>query len=200
LEEKIAIIILAAGASSRFNKPKQLLKFRGKSLIEHAVDTAFETNLGPVFVVLGKSAEEITNRLQDYEGKITISINPDWNDGISSSIKKGLEQVETKYNDIYGVIVALADQPLITVAHFVNMVKSHFTFGKNIIASGYGGSFGAPTFFHKSIFNYIEKLDGDDGAKSIISKLKRDVHIIPLTDAELDIDTEEDYKNLLNRA
>ena len=200
MEERIAILILAAGASSRFNSPKQLLKFRGKSLVEHAVDTALSANIGPVYVVLGNSGEEIAKELHAIRDKITILINPDWNAGVSSSIKKGFKEVENNHEDIYGVMVTLADQPLITVSHLIKMVKSHFTFGKNIIASGYGGSFGVPVFFHKSLFNYIEKLDGDRGAKSIISKLKRDVHIVPNPDAELDINTEEDYKILLNRS
>jgi molybdenum cofactor cytidylyltransferase len=200
LDERIAIIILAAGASSRLNRPKQLLDFRGKTLIEHAVNTALDANIGPVFVVLGNAREETADKLKSYGNKITVLINEEWKEGISSSIKKGLTEVENSNKDIYGVLVTLVDQPLITVTHLINMVKSHFTFGKNIIASGYGGSFGAPTFFHKSLFNYIEKLDGDRGAKSIISKLKRDVHIIPNPDAELDIDTAEDYKDLLNRS
>jgi molybdenum cofactor cytidylyltransferase len=200
LEEKIAIIILGAGASTRLSEPKQLLAFRGKSLIENAIDTALASNLGPVYVVLGSSGDLISKKLKTYKRKITFIHNQDWETGVGSSIRAGLKEVEKKDPKTYGILITLVDQPLIETSHLVNMIRSHFTFGKKIIASGYGGSFGVPAFFHNSLFNYVERLDGDQGAKSIISKLKRDVHIIPNPDAELDIDTEEDYKVLQNRS
>lgn len=200
MEERIAIIILGAGASTRFNEPKQLLSFRGKSLIEHAIDTALNSNIGPVYVVLGSSGDEIIKKLKNYRDKLTIVHNSKWEDGVSSSIRVGLMEVKKKHPKIYGIMITLVDQPLINTSHLVKMLKSHFTFGKKIIASGYGGSFGVPAFFHNSIFNYVEKLDGDHGAKSIISKLKQDVHIIPNPDAELDVNTAEDYKILLKHS
>jgi molybdenum cofactor cytidylyltransferase len=79
------------------------------------------------------------------------------------------------------------------------MVRSHYTYGKKIIASGYGGSYGVPVFFHKSIFGYLDKVGTKEGAKSVITKLKQDVHVIPNPEAEFDIDTPEDYKRLLKR-
>ena len=200
MEERIAIIILGAGASTRLNEPKQLLPFNGKTLIEHAIDAALNSNVGPVYVVLGCSGDLISKKLKSYRRKITIVQNPDWENGVSSSIRTGLNEAEKKDARIYGIMITLVDQPLINTSHLVKMIKSHFTFGKKIIASGYGGSFGVPAFFHKSMFNYIEKLNGDQGAKSIISNLKQDVHIIPNPDAELDIDTEEDYKILLKHS
>jgi molybdenum cofactor cytidylyltransferase len=200
LEEKISIIILAAGPSTRLNEPKQLLSFRDKTLIEHAIDNALASNLGPVFVVLGSSADLISKKLKGYKGKINIVHNQEWESGVGSSIRAGVGEVEKKEPKTYGILITLVDQPLIDTSHLVNMIRSHFTFGKKIIASGYGGSFGVPAFFHKSLFNYIEKIDGDQGAKPIISKLKRDVHIIPNPDAELDIDTEADYQVLQNRS
>jgi molybdenum cofactor cytidylyltransferase len=200
LEERIAIIILGAGASKRLNEPKQLLLFRGKTLIENAIENALNSNLGPVFVVLGCSADLISKKLKSYKGKITIVNNPEWEDGVGSSIRVGLKEVEKRDPRTYGVLITLVDQPLIDTSHLVKMIRSHFTFGKKIIASGYGGSFGVPAFFHKSFFNFVEKLDGDQGAKTIISKLKQDVHIIPNPDAELDIDSEEDYKVLQNHS
>lgn len=200
MEEKISIIILAAGPSSRLNEPKQLLSFKDKTLIEHAIDNALASNLGPVFVVLGSSTDLISKKLKGYKGKINIVQNQEWESGVGSSIRAGLGEVVKKEPKTYGILITLVDQPLIDTSHLVNMIRSHFTFGKKIIASGYGGSFGVPAFFHKSLFNYVEKLDGDQGAKSIISKLKQDVHIIPNPNAELDIDTEADYEALQNRS
>lgn len=200
MEEKISIIILGAGPSTRLNEPKQLLAFKDKTLIEHSIDNALASNLGPVFVVIGSSADLISKKLKGYKGKINIILNQEWESGVGSSIRAGLREVEKKEPKTYGILITLVDQPLIDTSHLLNMIRSHFTFGKKIIASGYGGSFGVPAFFHKSLFNYVEKLEGDQGAKSIISKLKQDVHIIPNPDAELDIDTEADYQVLQNRS
>ncbi|MBR9997784.1 MAG: nucleotidyltransferase family protein [Cyclobacteriaceae bacterium] len=197
MDEKIAIIILGAGASTRLNQPKQLLEYKGKTLIENAVNTALDSNFGPVYVVLGSNGREIVQKLKSYREKIKVIQNSKWEEGVSSSIRAALKEIEKDEPEIYGIIITLVDQPLINVSHLIKMIKSHFTFGKKIIASGYGGSFGVPAFFHRNVFPYVEKLEGDQGAKSLISKLKLDVHIIPNADAEIDIDSEEDYKNLL---
>ncbi len=200
LDEKIATIILAAGSSSRFKEPKQLLEYQGSTLIETAVSTAVKTHFGPVITVVGSDEKKVVNALKSYKDKTAIVVNNAWEGGVSSSILAGLEKIQQMDSDIYGVLIMLSDQPLISVNHLVAMVRSHFSSGKKIIASGYGGSFGVPAFFHKSLFHYFDKLEGDKGAKSIISKLKQDVHVIPNPNAELDIDTEEDYKKLLERS
>jgi len=199
LEENIAVLILAAGSSSRFKEPKQLLDYNGKSLIEHAVDSAIHSNIGPVLTILGSSIRKISEKLKSYQDDITIVENKNWEKGVSSSIQVGLNEVQKKYPNIYGVLIMLSDQPKIDVNHLVKMIRSHYTFGKNIIASGYGGSFGVPAFFHRSLFHFFDKLEGDHGAKPIISKLKRDVHVVPNPEAELDIDTTEDYKKLIEQ-
>jgi molybdenum cofactor cytidylyltransferase len=197
LDEKIAILVLGAGRSSRLDQPKQLLEYKGKTLIDNAIDTAIESNLGPVYVVLGSNGQVIAQQLKKNKRRIRIVQNQKWERGVSSSIQAGLKEMLKEEPDLYGIIITLVDQPLIKVTHLINMVKSHFTFGKKIIASGYGGSFGVPAFFHRKMFQFLEKLEGDQGAKSIISKLKLDVHIMPNPDAEVDIDSEEDYDNFL---
>ncbi len=199
MEEKIAILVLGAGSSSRFKQPKQLLEYKDKTLIELASQTAVDTYLGPVYVVLGSDHKKVEEKLRKFEDKIEVIINKRWEKGISESIKSGIDKIRKDHPDIYGVIIMLTDQPLISVNHLINIARSHFSSGKNIIASGYGGSFGVPAFFHNSLFNYFDKLEGDTGAKSIISNLKRDVHVIPNPEAELDIDTKEDYQELLKK-
>jgi molybdenum cofactor cytidylyltransferase len=191
-------MILAAGPSHRFGKPKQLLEFKGKTLIENSIDNAMASNIGPVVVVTGANYSKFERVLKKIDG-IKIVHNKAWNKGLSASIQKGLKYTQRVFPNLYAVIVLLCDQPLITHEHIIDMVRSHYTYGKKIIASGYGGSYGVPVFFHKTIFGYLDKITNKDGAKSIISKLKQDVHVIPNPDAEFDIDTPEDYKRLLKR-
>jgi molybdenum cofactor cytidylyltransferase len=196
LEERIVILILAAGPSHRFGKPKQLLDYKGKTVVENAIDQAIKSNVGPVIVVTGANYTKIEKVIKKQDSVMTVH-NPSWNKGLSFSIQKGLNFARKSYPNLYGMLVMLCDQPLITYEHIVDMVRSHYAYGKKIIASGYGGSYGVPVFFHKTIFGYLEKITEKDGAKSIISKLKQDVHVIPNPDAEFDIDTPDDYKKLL---
>ena len=78
------------------------------------------------------------------------------------------------------------------------MVRSHYSSGKKIIASGYGGSWGVPVFFQNKLFEYLEEIEGETGAKSVINQLKHDVFVLPNSDAEMDIDTVEDFEKLKN--
>ena len=196
VEEQIAILILAAGESKRFGQLKQLLKINGDSLLQHTVKTAIGAYIGPVVVVTGYENEEIGKDLDGFTGKIQLVHNHEWQEGIGSSIRTGIHYIRENLTQVYGVIIMLCDQPLIKSEYLINMVRSHFSSGKKIIASGYGGSWGVPVFFQKKLFGYLAELKGDKGAKSVVNRLKQDVHVLPNPDAELDIDIVEDYDRL----
>lgn len=196
MEEKIVILVLAAGPSHRFGKPKQLLEYKGKTLLENAIDNAIRSTIGPVMVVTGANHSKLERILKNYP-EVKTAYHKGWAKGLSSSIKKGLNAARKNFPNLYAVIIMLCDQPLVGYEYIVDMVRSHYAYGKKIIASGYGGSYGVPVFFHKTIFGYLDKISEDDGAKAVITKLKQDVHVIPNPAAELDVDTPESYKKLL---
>ncbi len=198
MEEKIVILVMAAGPSHRFGKPKQLLEYKGKTLLENSLDNALKSNIGPVIVVTGANHSKLERILKKYND-VKEAYNKSWEKGLSSSIQKGLNTARKSFPNLYGVIILLCDQPLINHDFILDMVRSHYAYNKKIIASGYGGSYGVPVFFHKTIFGYLDKISEDDGAKTVISKLKQDVHVIPNPDAEFDVDTPESYKQLLKR-
>ncbi len=198
MEEKIVILILAAGPSHRFGKPKQLLEYKGKSLLENSIDSALKSTVGPVIVITGANHSKLERIFKKYDS-IKVFHNKNWAKGLSSSIQKGLNSARKSYPNLYGILIMLCDQPLISHEYVIDMIRSHYTYGKKIIASGYGGSYGVPVFFHKTIFGYLDKISESDGAKTVITKLKQDVHVIPNPDAEIDVDTPESYKKLLKR-
>ena len=198
MEEKIAILILAAGESRRFGTPKQLLAYKNQTLIGKAVSTALMAKIGPCIVITGSHSKEIIKDLKKFKNKIRTCNNDDWKDGMSSSIRNGIKYIKKEITDVYGVIILLCDQPLIKSDFLVEMTRSHFSSRKKIIASGYGGSWGVPVFFHHSLFSYLEELEGDHGAKSVINRLKQYVHVLPNPDAEVDIDTVEDYDRIIS--
>lgn len=188
---KIGIIILAAGESKRLGRPKQLLDFHGKTLIEKITETALETELKTV-VVLGANAEKIKPVIENLS--VEIVINENWQSGMSSSIIKGLKKSLEIQNDLQSVILLLGDQPLITKEIIWEIIKTQKVTNKAIIASKYAETIGVPALFTKAIFDKLLNLNEEIGAKLIIKKHSGiDVATISVPEAEFDIDTEDDF-------
>src|SRR5580692_2476743 len=109
---RVALILLAAGPSTRLGQPKQLLPFRGRSLLRHAAETALASSCRPVVVVLGASAERMKSELTDLP--VMIAVNSGWESGMGSSIRAGLEALTNGKNADAGVgavVIMVCDQP-----------------------------------------------------------------------------------------
>ena len=197
LKPQVGIIILAAGSSSRFGQPKQLLKFEAETLLRRAVESAIKSDCFPVVAVLGANFERIKNEIINLDCQIIF--NADWQTGMSSSIKIGVEKMSEIAPNISAVIIALCDQPFIKSEHFNQLVEKFLEIKKQIIASFYNGTSGVPALFAQEMFDDLLKLEGEKGAKEIIRKNPDLVEKLFLTEAEFDIDTKEDYENLIKR-
>jgi molybdenum cofactor cytidylyltransferase len=106
----VRVVILAAGESSRLGSPKQLLLFRGTTLIRHLAKTALDSRAKGVSIVLGAHAEKIRNEVSRLP--VSIVENPRWSNGIASSIGAAVAALAP---DTSAVILALSDQPLVTM-------------------------------------------------------------------------------------
>jgi|GEM_PF-5262765 Uncharacterized MobA-related protein len=140
--KKTGIIILAAGNSSRLGAPKQLLAFEGKSLLRRITD---EASLNPdhqVIVVLGASHETIHDELTG--AKVEMVINADWEDGMSGSIKTGLESLLQATPDLEQCIITVCDQPFINANVFHELKVLAKETEKGIITTGFAGTWGFP--------------------------------------------------------
>ena len=104
-----AIIILAAGRSERLGSPKQLLSYQGKNLLQHTIDIALESQIGPVMVVMGASIQQISPQLD--LNSLIIAENPDWESGMASSIVYGLHSLLMQFPNCEAVILMVCDQP-----------------------------------------------------------------------------------------
>jgi len=189
------IIILAAGNSSRLGQPKQLLNYRGKTLLDLVSDQALGTSCRPVVVVLGAYAEEISKK--HHHTEISYIVNNNWQTGMSSSIDTGLSFLLDQYKNIESVIIAVADQAFITSGIFEQLLAQHQLSGKNIVACSYAQTIGTPVLFHKNYFPELLSLSGNEGAKSILKKHKEDTATIEFEFGYIDIDTETDYHHLI---
>ncbi len=191
----IGLIILAAGKASRMGKPKQLLTYQGTSLISHAVKIGLNSICEPVLVVLGAYAEQIKPEINKLPIKIVE--NPQWETGMSSSIRVGITAIKESNSKLDGVIIALADQPLIDVKVFNKLIQSYQETRNIIIASAYDGVVGVPALFNNILFSELINLEGDKGAKALMRKYRDEVLSIEIPEAAIDIDTEDDYEKLL---
>jgi molybdenum cofactor cytidylyltransferase len=161
------IIILAAGASTRLGKPKQLLHFNDKSLLQHAIDTAVSSSGGdPVIVVLGSSADFINAHIKS--DSVQTVINQNWQEGMSSSIRAGLTALINLNAEIEDVILLLADQPFVTPSLLAQLMEAKKASGKGIVASSYKNQPGVPALFDHLFFPALLSLEGTEGAKKAI--------------------------------
>ena len=189
-----ALSILAAGASTRLGQPKQLLPFRGRSLLRHAAETALASVCRPVVVVLGAGAEQLRGELAALP--VTVTLNPAWAEGMASSIRAGLGTVTSEAHEPDSVVIMLCDQPLITAATLDQLVKVHRTENRGIVACEYEDTLGVPTLFIREYFPELAGLAGDQGACKIIVKHNNYLSRIPAPEAAFDVDRLEQAARL----
>jgi molybdenum cofactor cytidylyltransferase len=190
------IVILAAGASTRLGKPKQLLQYRGKTLLAHAINEAVNSNADAIVVILGKDADLFKKEIDD--GKVRVAINSSWEEGMASSLRLGLDTLLNDKPYIDAVIFMVCDQPHVLSSILNELIITQQKTTKQIVTCNYGDSIGPPALFHKKYFKDLMKLSGDTGARKIIQENMNDMTTILFPEGEIDIDTEENYENLKN--
>lgn len=188
----LAGLVLAAGASIRLGQPKQLVTIDGQSLLQHAVDKCLPVCPLGVTVVTG-AGEEVIN--QTLRGKsVLITHNSAWRDGLASSIIAGIASIPA---DSQAVLLMLCDQPNLSTAELAQLVSVWTRHSDQVVASRFGGTFGAPAIFPRVVFPMLEALQGDRGAKLVIEQLANSI-LVDVPGAELDIDRPEDLDRLRN--
>jgi molybdenum cofactor cytidylyltransferase len=190
----IGVVILAAGASTRLGKPKQLLKFKCKSLLQNSIDAAVHSDADSTIIVLGANAEQISNEI-DRSG-ITILVNKEWEEGMASSVRNGLNELLFISPATDAVIFVVCDQPHVSSDLINDLINTQKQTGKPIVTCNYGETIGPPALFYKSLFDELMKLKGDAGARKIIQHHSDQVATVLFEKGKIDIDTEADYNAL----
>lgn len=190
--ERKAGIILAAGESTRFGAPKQLLDWKGKPFVRQVAETALQAGLGPVVVVTGFHAADVESALNGLP--VEIIYNPEYQQGQSTSIRAGVRSLSGK---VGAAIFLLADQPQIPVDVIRALVESHGQNMQAILAPLVLENHRAnPVLFDRDTFPDLMLLTGDVGGRSIFAKYR--VEYLPWHDEILllDVDKPEDYQKL----
>jgi len=188
------VVILAAGSSSRLGRPKQLLPYKEKKLLQHSIDVALDAAVRTVVVVLGANFSIIKKEINVHSASIVI--NDNWQEGMASSIRCGVNALMEINPVIDAAIFMVCDQPHVSAALLQNLLTKQKETQLPIVASMYANAVGIPALFHESLFNELLQLKGDVGAKKMMNKFPDLVATIPFPQGETDMDTIEDFQAL----
>ena len=188
------VVILAAGSSSRLGQPKQLIKFKNKSLLQNIIDHSQVFSFKARVLILGAYAELINKNINT--GELYVFINDEWEEGIASSIRSGVRCSLEIDPDLEHILFLLSDQPFVTSELIQELLDTHIKQGKTITACTYNDTVGVPAIFHKNVFRELSMLKGDRGAKVLIKKYYDNVAFVPFDQGSVDVDHPEDYAKL----
>jgi molybdenum cofactor cytidylyltransferase len=185
------VIVLAAGAATRFGSPKQLAQVNGRPMLHLAVTRAAEIAGQSVTVVLGANAADLAPLLRHTGASLVI--NRDWAEGLGSSVRAGVARIPAAAE---GVLLMLADQPAVTADDLRRLVDSWRRQPRCIVAAQYAGTAGVPAIFPREDFAALSGLRGDAGARALLQGAGDRLVRVPLPGAAIDIDTPEDLLKL----
>jgi len=189
--ERLFAIVLAAGGSSRFGSTKQLAKLGGEPLVARAVRLATEVFGERCVLVLGKDWRDVAAVCKPLRGFLVV--NTEFDSGMASSIAAGTGAVAESAS---GILLLLADQPLVDAAHLRLLVARWMQNPQCIVASEYAGIEGPPVLFPADYFDDLMALQGDHGARTILRKPSSRVLGIRCENAGFDIDSPADLESL----
>lgn len=192
VHENIAAVILAAGASTRFGKPKPLLIWRGETLVHHAARLAVEAGLYPVIVVCGAAGSSVAEAVGDLP--VRVVENKQWPYGQSTSIKAALNALGEESG---GAIFLLVDQPFVSLTLLQALVERHAQSLAPVIAPLVGDRRTNPVLFDRQTFSDLLRLEGDVGGRAIFGRYPPQWLSWQDDKLPFDLDTPDDYRKLL---
>jgi molybdenum cofactor cytidylyltransferase len=188
-------IVLAAGMSTRFGRPKQLLNLRGKTVLERTLDACLDSKLERIYLVLGYKHQEIIDVIFDKidHQDMKIIINRDFQNGQSTSLRAGILEIRDTFSS---AMFILGDQPFIDSSTLNVLLERYWASDKKIGAPFFQKTRGNPTIFSKKFYDDICSIEGDIGARKIIAHYPDQVLKIEVKRASFfhDIDTEHDFE------
>lgn len=193
--QSVAGLILAAGASSRLGQPKQLLPFKGTTLLGWVAQRIAECKtLDEVVVVLGANADEV--RKQASLGNLQTVVNPATGQGCSASYRVGIGACDPA---IEAIVVLLGDQPAVQPEIVDQVVSAWRANGGKIVLASYRGKRGHPMLFSRELFPQMMELHGDKAVWKMVDQHPEWVVEVAIdSPAPPDINTWEDYQSLLS--
>ena len=183
----LQIVVLAAGASTRFGSPKQLARVQGVPLLQLVVSRATAVAGTAVTVVLGSQASEIVPAL----GRLPVAlvVNREWSEGLAASIRAGVRSLPGSCS---GALLMLADQAAVTSADLQRLIDAWRRNPRGVIAAVHSGGYGTPAIFPRREFPALLRLRGDEGARLLLQGGNASVSGVPMPSAATDLNRPED--------
>lgn len=166
VERHVHGVVLAAGTSSRYGAENKLLSsYEGEPLVRHAVETVVEADVDDVTVVLGHDAPQVAATVEEFDD-VSVRANPDYEQGLATSVRAGVRGARDA--DADAVLVALGDMPAVSCRTVDNLVAVLRQGLASAAAAAYEGTRGNPVVFDRRYFDALERLDGDEGGRSVL--------------------------------
>jgi molybdenum cofactor cytidylyltransferase len=188
-------IILAAGESRRMKEPKMLMPYMGKTIIERVVENVLSSDIGRIMVVIGAYHESIAEKISGLQ--VEYCFNENYKEGMLSSVICGFRSLP---DNAEAAMVFQGDQPFIGPGTINKIIDGYRTTGNGIVIPVHDHKRGHPVLIDFRYKTEIEKLNIDEGLRSLAGKFHDDVAEIEIKAPEIlrDIDTKEDYLNEIN--
>ena len=193
---RLGILILAAGGSSRFEGIKQLARTHESFLLQECVDKVQALPCERIALMLGANNEHISSKIQTNKNTDIVKV-PNWHLGLSQSIKVGVSHLTSMSH----VLIVLGDQPGIGVTDLKVLIESSQAQPDKVICARYSNRNAVPAIFPKAFFPVLAELSGDKGAGKFLNDGQniKDIKVLEMLSATLDIDTKNDLKTWLNK-
>ena len=192
--EFVTGLVLGAGGSSRLGRPKQLLPFGDRTLLEHTLSIARDCGFDQLIVPIGGAAADVRERV-DFTGAEVV-VNAAYGEGCSSSIAAALDAVNQRCDVL---VLMLGDQPGVTPQTVRALLDGRGD--APLAVCRYDDGRGHPIAFDRSVFPQLADLHGDKGVWRLLDERAGDVVDVPIAgNVPLDVDTPEDYKAVLAAA
>ncbi|MDO1514753.1 nucleotidyltransferase family protein [Maribacter confluentis] len=193
----ITVLIMAAGESKRMQDIKQLLPWKDSNFLLEIIKTAKNSRVGSVHLVLGAHAARIVDKCSLNDLHVDYMINPNWQMGLGNSIAYGINHLLSLASRPQGILICLADQPLMTSDYLNLMVENFIQNPNRIIATNYTQKTGVPALFPITFYEKLSQLKDDYGAKEILKRYRKETIGLNAGKGIIDIDTKAAYEQLI---
>jgi CTP:molybdopterin cytidylyltransferase MocA len=184
---RLAVLIPAAGASTRLGRPKQLLEIDGEALVRRTARLALSLQPNPLIVVTGAESDRVKRTLADLP--LTTVYNPVWRDGLGGSIAAGARAIDTRPD---AVMVLLCDQWRVDAGDVERLCAEWLQHTAHIVASRWDDRHGPPVLFPGALLPALGELQGDAGARHLLEADPERCRFVEVQNAAYDLDTPED--------
>ncbi len=188
-------IVLAAGMSSRFGRPKQLMALGGKTVLEWILSACLDSRLESIYLILGYAYQEIKKTISEKikDPRLNILVNQNYRKGQSTSLQTGIREIRNTHPS---AMFILGDQPFIDSKTINHLLACFWASEKNICVPFFQKKRGNPVIFNALFYDKINNIRGDIGARGIIEDHPDHILRVPVMRPSFfhDIDTKKDFE------